>query len=163
MGPAFGGPLGFSLGSLMDNTALLVGTLKKGIQSWGYSIDSRFLHLRNTKSYLYIHIYIFATYSCHFSLSQSYIQNKQPTKSDNTWLLNDSLLQGPRDHHKFGGSMLTSHVMDHDMNVQIHVQILLGYCLPVHLGDQSPQILGLDHHQPSPQTPFVFYVYLDKN
>ena len=59
--------------------------------------------------------------------------------------------------------MLTSYVMDHDMNVQIHVQILLGYIQPVHLGYQSHLILGLDHHQPSPQTPFVSYVYLDKN
>ena len=31
----------------------LVWTLGKGSQSWGYSTDSRFLHLRNTKSYLY--------------------------------------------------------------------------------------------------------------
>ena len=38
----------------------LVGTLRKGIQSLGYSTDSRFLHLRNTKSYLYM--YLFATY-----------------------------------------------------------------------------------------------------
>ena len=46
-------------------------------------------------------------------------------------------------------------MMYHDMNVQIHVQILLGYLQPVHLGDQSHLIHGLDHHQPSPQTPFV--------
>ena len=59
--------------------------------------------------------------------------------------------------------MLTSYVMDHDMNVQIHVQILLGYLQPVHLGDQSHLILGLDHCQPSPQTPFVSYVYFDKS
>ena len=50
--------------------------------------------------------------------------------------------------------MLTSYVMHHDLNVQIHVQVLLGY-QPVHLGGQSHLILGLDHHQPSPQTPFV--------
>ena len=48
--------------------------------------------------------------------------------------------------------MLTSYVMDHDMNVQIQVQILLGYLQPVHLGYQNYQILDLDHHQPSPQT-----------
>ena len=30
------------------------------------------------------------------------------------------------------------------------------------LGDQSHLILGLDHHQPSPQTPFVSCVYFDK-
>ena len=48
--------------------------------------------------------------------------------------------------------MLTSYVMDHDMNVQI----LLGYQQPVHLGDQINLILGFDHHQPSsPQTSFV--------
>ena len=57
--------------------------------------------------------------------------------------------------------MLTSYVMNHDMNVQIHVQFLLGYLQPVHLGDQSHLILGRDHHQLSPQTPFVSYVYLD--
>ena len=45
--------------------------------------------------------------------------------------------------------------MDHDINVQI----LLGYLKPVHHGDQSHLILGLDHHQPSPQTLFVSYVY----
>ena len=55
--------------------------------------------------------------------------------------------------------MLTSDVMDHDMNVQI----LLGYLQPIHLGDQSHLILDLDHHQPSPQTPFVSYEYFDKN
>ena len=54
--------------------------------------------------------------------------------------------------------MLTSHVMDHDMNVQIHAQIFFSYLQPVLLGDQSYLILGLDHHQPSPQTPFVSYV-----
>ena len=58
--------------------------------------------------------------------------------------------------------MLTSYVMGNDMNVQIHAQILLGYLQPVHLGNQSHLILGLDHHQPSPQTPFVFYVYFNK-
>ena len=44
--------------------------------------------------------------------------------------------------------------------------ILLGYLQPVHLGDQSHLILGLDHHQPSPRTPFVSFVsyaYFDKN
>ena len=55
--------------------------------------------------------------------------------------------------------MLTSYVTDHDMNVQI----LLGYLQPVHLGDQSHLILGLAYHQPSPQTPFVSYVYFNKN
>ena len=40
--------------------------------------------------------------------------------------------------------MLTSYVM---------VQILQGYLQPIHLGDQSHLILGLDHHQPSPQSP----------
>ena len=53
--------------------------------------------------------------------------------------------------------------MYRDMNVQIHVQILLGYLQPVHLGDPSHLNLGLDHHQPSPQTPFVSYLYFDKN
>ena len=61
----------------------LVGTLRKGIQSRGHSTDSRFLHLRNIKSFIYIYIYC-ATYSCNFSLSNlSHIQNK-PTVSDNT-------------------------------------------------------------------------------
>ena len=69
----------------------------------------------------------------------------------------------PRDHQTFEGSMLTSYMSDHDMNVQIHVQILLDYLQPVHLGDQSHLILGIDHHQHSPQTPFVSYVYIDKN
>ena len=68
------------------------------------------------------------------------------------------LLQGPRDHQKFGGSMLTSYVMDHDTNVQIHVQILLGYLQPVHLSNQSHLILGLDYHHPSSQTTFVSHV-----
>ena len=54
--------------------------------------------------------------------------------------------------------MLTSYMMEHDMNVQI----LLGYLRPVHPGDQHHLNLGLGHHQPSPQTPFVFYVYLKK-
>ena len=53
--------------------------------------------------------------------------------------------------------------MDHDMNVQIQVQILLGCLQPVHFGDQSHLIIGVDHHQPSSQTPFVSYVYFDKN
>ena len=53
--------------------------------------------------------------------------------------------------------MLTLDVMYHDMNVQI----LLAY-QPVHLGDQSLLILGLDRHQPSPQTPLVSYEYFDK-
>ena len=44
--------------------------------------------------------------------------------------------------------MLTSYVMDHDMNVPI----LLGYFQPVYLGDQTHMILGLDHHQPSSPT-----------
>ena len=48
------------------------------------------------------------------------------------------------------------------MNVEIHVQILLGYLQSVHFGNQNHLTLGLDHHQPSPQTPFVSYVYLDK-
>ena len=52
--------------------------------------------------------------------------------------------------------MLTSYVIDCDMNVHIHVQILLSYLQPVHL------ILGLERHQLSPQTPSVSYVYFDK-
>ena len=48
--------------------------------------------------------------------------------------------------------------MDHDMNVQIHVQILLVYLQPVHLGDQSHLIFGLDHHQ----TPSVSMCTLTK-
>ena len=44
----------------------------------------------------------------------------------------------------------------------MNVQILLGYLQPIHHGDQSHLILGLDNHQPSPQTPFVSYVYFDK-
>ena len=58
--------------------------------------------------------------------------------------------------------MLATYVMDHDMNVQIHIQILLGYLQPIHLGNHSHLILGLDHHQPSSQTPVVSYVYFDK-
>ena len=54
--------------------------------------------------------------------------------------------------------MLTTYTMDHDMNVHIHVQILLDDLQTVHLGDQCQLILGLDHYQPSPQTPFVSYV-----
>ena len=57
---------------------------------------------------------------------------------------------------------MTSYVMDHDKNVQIHVQILLGYLQPVHFGDQRHIIIGLDRHQPSPQTPFASYMYFDK-
>ena len=53
---------------------------------------------------------------------------------------------------------MTSYVMDHDINVQI----LLGSLQPEHLDDQRHLILGLDHHQPSPQTPFVSNVYLEK-
>ena len=49
--------------------------------------------------------------------------------------------------------MLTSYVIDHDMNVQFHVQILLGNFQTVHSSDQCHLILGLDHHQPSPQAP----------
>ena len=56
--------------------------------------------------------------------------------------------------------MLTSHVMDHDMNV--HIQILLGYLQPVHLSDQRHLILGLGHHQSSSLTTFVSIVYFDK-
>ena len=80
------------------------------------------------KEYLYVfNFFFFATHSCHFSSSdQSHIQSKQLTGSDNTLLFNDSLLQGPNDHQKYGGSMLTSYVMDHYMNVQIRVQILLA-------------------------------------
>ena len=52
--------------------------------------------------------------------------------------------------------------MDHDMNVQNRVQILLGFLQLVHLGEQSHLILGLDHHQPSPQTPVVSYVSFEK-
>ena len=55
------------------------------------------------------------------------------------------------------------YVMNHDMNVQINVLILLGYLQPVHLDNQSHLVLGLDHHQPSPQTSFVSYVYFDRN
>ena len=58
--------------------------------------------------------------------------------------------------------MLTSHVVDHDMNVQIHVQILLGYLQPVHLGNRSHLILGLDHHQPSPRFPLSHMCTLTK-
>ena len=54
--------------------------------------------------------------------------------------------------------MLTSYVIDHDMNLQILVQILLGYLQPVHLGGQSHLILCLEHHQ----SPFVSYVYFEK-
>ena len=61
-------------------------------------------------------------------------------QSDNT-LFNDTTSEA-EDYKKFGASMLTSYVMDHDMNVQI----FLGYLQPVHLGDHSHLILGLDHH-----------------
>ena len=124
----------------------------------------RFLHLRNTKSYLYIYIYIFCYISCHFSLSDQ-LYSKQTTGADNTLLLNDSL-QGPRDYKKIGGSMLTSYVMAHDMNVQIYVQIFWAifnlcilairviWCLvliiiSLLIGNQSHLMLSLDHHQPS--------------
>ena len=58
--------------------------------------------------------------------------------------------------------MLTSHVVDYDMNVPIHVQILLGYLQPVHLGNQSHLILGLDHHQSSPRFPLSHMCTLTK-
>ena len=44
----------------------------------------------------------------------------------------------------------------------MNVQILLGYLQPVHLNNQSHRILGLDHHQPSPQTPLVSMCILTK-
>ena len=37
-------------------------------------------------------------------------------------MFNDTLHQRPKDHQIFGGSMLTSYVMDHDMDVHIHVR-----------------------------------------
>ena len=75
-------------------------------------------------------------YSCHFSLSdESHIQDKQQGLTIHYFLINVSLLQGPRDHQKFGGSWVSLYVMDHDMNVQIHVRILLGYLQLVYLGD----------------------------
>ena len=83
--------------------------------------------------------------------------------SDNTLLINDSLLQGPRDHQKFGSSMLTSYVMDFCHECSDSCTDSSGYLQPVDLGDKSHLILGLNHHQPSPQTPFVSYVYFDKN
>ena len=58
--------------------------------------------------------------------------------------------------------MLISYVMDHYKNAPIHVQILLGYLHPVPLGHQSHLILGLDHHQLSPPTPFVSMCTLTK-
>ena len=90
----------------------LVGTLRKGIQSREFSTDSRFLHLRNSKSFLCI---FFATHTCHFSLSdQNHIQNKQ--QSDNTLLFNDTnSYSEAEDHQKLGDSMLASCVMNHDM------------------------------------------------
>ena len=96
-------------------------------------------------------IYIFvATYTCLFSLSnQSHIQNKQQQ-----WLFNDSLLQGPRDHQNFGGSMLTSYVMDHGINIQIR----LGYLQAVHLGDQRYLILGLVFISLLPRLLYLLYV-----
>ena len=59
--------------------------------------------------------------------------------------------------------MLTLYMIDHEVNVQIHVQILWSYLQLVHFGNQSNMILGLDHHQPSSKTPFVSYVLFDKN
>ena len=53
--------------------------------------------------------------------------------------------------------MLTSYVIDHDMNVQFHVQIHLGDFKTVHSSDQCHLILGLDHHFSSDT-----HVYLDK-
>ena len=44
------------------------------------------------------------------------------------------------------------------MNLQIQVQIVLGYLQPVHLSDQHHLILGIDHHQPFTQILFVSYV-----
>ena len=52
----------FSFGVFYVNW--LVETLRKDIQSWGYSTDSLFINLRNTRE-LFIYI-IFVTYSCHF-------------------------------------------------------------------------------------------------
>ena len=43
----------------------------------------------------------------------------------------------------------------------MNVQILLGYHQSGHLGDHRHLILGLDHHQPSSQTPFVSCVYFE--
>ena len=43
------------------------------------------------------------------------------------------------------------------MNVQNHIQILLGYLEPVHLGNHNYLILGFDHYLLSPPTPFVSY------
>ena len=52
-------------------------------------------------------------------------------------------------------------MMGHDMNVQTHVQIVLLYLQPEHLGDQSHLVVCLDHHLLSPQIIFVLYVYID--
>ena len=59
--------------------------------------------------------------------------------------------------------MLTSYLLYHDMNVQIHVQILLCPHQPLQSGDQGHLILGLDHHQPSPLTPFVSDVNFNRS
>ena len=48
------------------------------------------------------------------------------------------------------------------MNIEFHIQILLGDLEPVHPTKQIHLILGLDHHQPSPETPFASYVYFVK-
>ena len=93
-----------------------------------------------------------------FSLSdQSHIQYKQHILTIHCLMTHS--FRGREIIKNLGGSMLTLHVMDHDINVQI---LLLGYLQSIHLGDLSYLILGCDHHQPSPQTPFVTYVYLKK-
>ena len=66
------------------------------------------------------------------------------TGSDNTLLVKDALLLGPRDHQKLEGSLLTSYIIDHDKNFQIHVQFLLGFLQPVHLSYHSNLIIGHD-------------------
>ena len=55
----------------------LVETLRKGMQSWGYSTDSRFLHLRNTNElFTCIFCYIFIPLQLEWSKSYSKLKKK---------------------------------------------------------------------------------------